>query len=296
MINSMTGYGSADGRLGGTTYIVEISTVNNRYFKPTIRLPETLGFLESDVEKELRHEVSRGTANYTLRQKGAPADALFEINEKALTTLLKRLGKISPSGGLERELDLSGLLALPGILSPAVPSSKEAERIRRKVLEVTKQALKGLKSMRAAEGEALSADLEKNCRVIKTSLEQIRVRSANGPKQYAEKLKRRVEELLSVAKLKLNDETLAREVAIFADRADISEEIARLDSHLVQFTKSLKTSAGQGEGRKLDFICQEMLREANTIGSKAGDSDIVHLVVDIKCRIDRIKEQVQNVE
>jgi uncharacterized protein (TIGR00255 family) len=296
MINSMTGYGNAEGRLSGTTYVVEISTVNNRYFKPTIRLPETLGFLESDVEKELRREVQRGTVNYTLRQKGAPAEALFEINEKALATLLKRLGKITPSGGLERELDLGGLLALPGILSPAVPSGREAERIRRKVLAITKQALKGLKAMRAAEGQALSADLEKNCRAIKISLEQIQNRSAAGPKQYAEKLKKRVEELLSVAKLKLNDETLAREVAIFADRADISEEIARLDSHLVQFAKSLKSNAGQGEGRKLDFICQEMLREANTIGSKAGDSDIVHLVVDIKCRIDRIKEQVQNAE
>ncbi len=154
MINSMTGYGNAEGRLSGITYAVEISTVNNRYFKPTIRLPETLGFLESDVEKELRREVSRGTANYTLRQKGAPAEALFEINEKALATLLKRLGKISPSGGLERELDLGGLLALPGILSPAVPSSKEADRIRRKVLAITKQALKGLKAMRAAEGRS----------------------------------------------------------------------------------------------------------------------------------------------
>ena len=100
MINSMTGYGNADGRLSGVTYLVEISTVNNRYFKPTIRLPETLGFLESDVEKELRREVSRGTANYTLRQKGAPAEALFDINEKALATLLKRLGKISPSGAV----------------------------------------------------------------------------------------------------------------------------------------------------------------------------------------------------
>jgi uncharacterized protein (TIGR00255 family) len=296
MINSMTGYGNAEGRLSGTTYAVEISTVNNRYFKPTLRLPETLEFLENDVEKELRREVSRGTVNYTLRQKGAPAEALFEINEKALATLLKRLGKISPAGGLERELDLGGLLALPGILSPAIPGGKEAEKIRRKVIAVTRQALKGLKSMRATEGEALTADLEKNCKAIKISLEQIQNRSAAGPQQYAEKLKKRVEELLSVAKLKLNDETLAREVAIFADRADISEEIARLDSHLVQFTKSLKASAGQGEGRKLDFICQEMLREANTIGSKAGDSDIVHLVVDIKCRIDRIKEQVQNVE
>jgi uncharacterized protein (TIGR00255 family) len=311
----MTGYGSAEGRLSGVTYAVEVSTVNNRYFKATLRLPETLGFLEGDIEKQLRQEVSRGTVNYVLRQKGAPAEALFEINEKALVTLLKRLGRISPSGGLEGKLDLGGLLALPGILSPAVPSGTLAGRIRRKVLAITQQAMKGIKAMRAAEGAALAADMEQHCRAIKANLEKIRLRSAGGPQQYAEKLRKRVGELLTAAKLKLNDETVAREVAIFADRADISEEVARLDSHLVQFEKGLtgnqpvsakaptkpkkqerrRAVAGQA-GRKLDFICQEMLREANTIGSKACDADIVHLVVDIKCRIDRIKEQVQNVE
>ena len=148
--------------------------------------------------------------------------------------------------------------------------------------------------MRSAEGAALAADLEQHCRAVKSNLEKIRLHSAAGPQQYAEKLKKRVDELLAAAKVKLNDETVAREVAVFADRADISEEVARLDSHLVQFTKALK--GNQQAGRKLDFICQEMLREANTIGSKASDADIVHLVVDIKCRIDRIKEQVQNVE
>jgi uncharacterized protein (TIGR00255 family) len=290
----MTGYGSAEGRLGGVTYAVEISAVNNRYFKPILRLPEALGFLEGDIEKQLRQELSRGTVNYVLRQKGAPAEALFEINERALATLLKRLGKISPTGGVERELDLGGLLSLPGILSPAVPGAALAGRIRRKVLAITRQAMKGLKAMRAAEGTALAADMEQHCRAIKASLEQIRLRSAAGPQQYAEKLRKRVDELLTAAKLKLNDEMVAREVAIFADRADISEEVARLGSHLVQFEKSLKDN--RQAGRKLDFICQEMLREANTIGSKACDADIVHLVVDIKCRIDRIKEQVQNVE
>ncbi|MGA2172636.1 MAG: YicC/YloC family endoribonuclease [Sedimentisphaerales bacterium] len=290
----MTGYGSAEARLGGVTYAVEISTVNNRYFKPTLRLPESFGFLEGDVEKQLRQELSRGTVNYVLRQKGAPAEALFEINERALATLLKRLGKISPTAGLERELDLGGLLSLPGILSPAVPSGAMAGRIRRKVLAVTRQAIKELKTMRAAEGAALAKDLLQHCRAIRADLERIRLRSAAGPQQHAEKLRKRVDELLTAAKLKLNDETVAREVAIFADRADISEEVARLDSHLVQFEKGLKGS--QQAGRKLDFICQEMLREANTIGSKASDSDIVHMVVDIKCRIDRIKEQVQNVE
>jgi uncharacterized protein (TIGR00255 family) len=290
----MTGYGSAEGRLSGVTYAVEISTVNNRYFKATIRLPESLGFLEGDIEKHLRGELGRGTVNYVLRQKGAPAEALFEINEEALGTLLKRLGRLTPVSGIERQLDLGGLLALPGILMPAVPNAELAERIGRKVRQINQQALKGLKAMRAAEGDALATDLLGHCNAIRTNFERIRLKSAAGPQQYADKLKRRVDELLASAKLKLNDETVAREVAIFADRIDISEEISRLDSHLVQFEKALKGK--MQAGRKLDFICQEMLREANTIGSKACDADIVHLVVEIKCRIDRIKEQVQNVE
>ena len=294
MINSMTGYGSAEGRLSGVTYAVEISTVNNRYFKATIRLPETLEYLEGDVEKQLRLEVSRGTVNCVVRQKGAPAEALFEINEKALASLMNRLSKISPAGDVERELDLAGLLALPGILSPAIPSGALAGQIRQKVLAVTKQAIKSLKVMRAAEGKALEADLKSHCGGIRTNLVKIRLRSTACPQQYAEKLRKRVDDLLAAAKLKLDDQTLAREVAVFADRADISEEIARLDSHLVQFEKALKSN--EQSGRKLDFISQEMLREANTIGSKASDSEIVHLVVEIKCRIDRIKEQVQNVE
>jgi uncharacterized protein (TIGR00255 family) len=294
MINSMTGYGNAEGRLDGVTYVVEIGTVNNRYFKATIRLPETLEYLEPDIEKLLRQELSRGTANYTLRQKGAPAEALFEINEKALKTLMDRLGKISPTGDVERKLDLGGLLALPGILSPAIPTGAVAGRIQKKVIAITHQAIKALKAMRATEGAALAADLQQHCKSIKTSLERIHKQSVASPVQYAEKLKKRVDEMLAAAKLKLDDDTIAREVAVFADRADISEEIARLDSHLVQFNNAL--SGKQQAGRKLDFICQEMLREANTMGSKAADADIVHQVVEIKCRIDRIKEQVQNVE
>ena len=290
----MTGYGIAKGRLNGVTYIVEIGTVNNRYFKATIRLPETLGFLETDIEKVLRQELSRGTANYTLRQKDAPAEALFEINEKALKAMINRLSKISPTGEVERELDLGGLLTLPGILSPATPAGTIAGRIRKKVIAITRQAIKALKVMRAAEGAALASDLRQHCKSIKTSLERIRKQSMTGPAKYAEKLKKRVDEMLTTVNLKLDDDTISREVAVFADRADISEEIARLDSHLVQFNNAL--SGKQQAGRKLDFICQEMLREANTIGSKAADADIVHQVVEIKCRIDRIKEQVQNVE
>jgi uncharacterized protein (TIGR00255 family) len=294
MIKSMTGYGAGEGRIGGVTYAVEIRTVNNRYFKASIRLPETVAFLEEDIERVLRKELSRGMVNYTLRLKDMPAEALFDINEKALRTVVRRLGKINASGGVEWELDVGGLLSLPGILTPALPDARTAGRITRKVLAVTRRALRGLKSMRAAEGAALAADLGRHCKAIERNLATVCSRNKGGPKEYAEKLIKRIDELLATAKLQLNDETVAREVAIFTDRSDISEETARLDSHLRQFEKTVGTD--DQAGRKLDFICQEMLREANTIASKALDADVVHRVVDIKCLIERIKEQVQNVE
>ena len=148
--------------------------------------------------------------------------------------------------------------------------------------------------MRATEGTALVADLNGHCEVIKQDLDKIRERSDVVPQEYAKKLRKRIDSLLASAKLKLDEETLVREVAVFADRADISEEIARLDSHLQQFTESCQSDAAAG--RRLDFITQEMLRETNTIASKASDSEITRCMVDIKCRIDRIKEQVQNIE
>jgi uncharacterized protein (TIGR00255 family) len=186
------------------------------------------------------------------------------------------------------------LLNLPGILEPASPDEKTAEQIRKKVLEISQEAIEKLKKMRAAEGTALEADLKKHCSAIKQDIERISARSEVVLTRYAEKLKKRVNELLAGAKLKLDEETLAREVAIFAERSDISEEIARLDSHLQQLLEGCE--ANDQAGRRLDFISQEMLREANTIASKASDTEITSCVVNIKCRIDRIKEQVQNVE
>jgi uncharacterized protein (TIGR00255 family) len=148
--------------------------------------------------------------------------------------------------------------------------------------------------MRAAEGGSLEADLKNHCQAISEDLERIRSRGAAVLHEYAIRLRKRVDGLLAEAKLKLDEETLAREVAILADRSDISEEIARLDSHLEQFIQSCHSN--DQAGRRLDFISQEMLREANTIASKASDAEIIRSVVDMKCRIDRIKEQVQNIE
>lgn len=294
MINSMTGFGESQGEVNGATYTVEIKTVNNRYLKTCLRLPETVAFLEEDIEKLLRKNLSRGMINYVLRLKNVPANVLFDIDETALQAYMKKLSRIASSADAKYPIDMGGLLALPGIVQPALPDKEKAEQIKDVVLSITQKAIDQLKQMRAAEGAALANDLESHCEAIKQDLEQIRARSGTVLQEYRKKLRKRVDDLLANAKLKLDEETLAREVAIFAERSDISEEIARLDSHLQQFAQSCE--ANTQAGRRLDFISQEMLREANTIASKAYDTEVIRRVVDIKCRIDRIKEQVQNIE
>jgi len=295
MISSMTGYGDAESQFDGITYTVAIKTVNNRYFKVNIKLPEAAAFLEEDIEKLLRSNLSRGTVNYVLRFKNASAKVLFDIDETALRALMERLSRIASSADIKCPIDVGGLLNLPGILEPASPDEETVEQMKKAVLEISGEAIEKLKQMRAAEGAALEADFNKHCSAIKQDLERIRARSAVVLQGYAERLKKRVNELLADAKLKLDEETLAREVAVFAERSDISEEIARLDWHLRQLQQSCQTD-GPAAGRKLEFISQEMLREANTIASKASDTEIFSCVVDIKCWIDRIKEQAQNVE
>lgn len=294
MINSMTGYGEAKGEINGVTYTVEIKSVNNRYFKTSIKLPDSLTFLEEDIDKLLRNNLSRGTVTCIVHLKNISADMPFDIDETALRVVMEKLSRIGASTNIKCEIDIGSLLVLPGILSPTSPDEEKAEKIKKSALSITQNAIDQLKQMRAAEGAALAADLDSHRQAIKADLKQIRARIAVVLQEHQKKLKKRVDELLADAKLKLDEETLAREVAVFAERSDISEEIARLDSHLQQFTEISQSDSQSG--RRLDFISQEMLREANTIASKASDAEVVRYVVDIKCRIDRIKEQVQNIE
>ncbi len=294
MINSMTGYGEAQGEVNGVSYVVEIKTLNNRYFKTIVRLPELASFLEEDIEKLLRKNLSRGTVNYVLRLKDTSANALFDINESALRAVVGKLSRAASLASVKGTVDVGNLLNLPGIIQPASPDKQQAERIKKLVCKISQQAIDKVKKMRAAEGKLLHDDLKKQCAAIQKNLHKIQARCDVVLEQYAKRLKQRVDELLAQARLTLDEETLAREVAVFADRSDISEEIARLDSHLQQFVQCCQ--ADDQAGRRLDFISQEMLREANTIASKASDTEIIRCVVDIKCRIDRIKEQVQNVE
>ncbi|MDI6448493.1 YicC/YloC family endoribonuclease [Anaerobaca lacustris] len=294
MLISMTGYGGADGQLDGVCYAVEIKAVNNRYLKTIIKLPEAVAFLEDDIDKLLRKNLSRGTINCVVRLKGVAASALFEIDEVALRSVVERLNAVGSSVGVGGTIDLASLLDLPGVVHPVLPDERESQKIRDVVLAITSEAIGRLQQMREAEGRFLEADLKGHCQAMARELECIRQKCDGLIKEYAKRLRKRVDGLLAEAKLKLDEETLSREVAILADRSDISEEIARLDAHLQQFGQICETE-GQA-GRRLDFLSQEMLREANTVASKAADAEIVRRVVDMKCLIERLKEQIQNVE
>lgn len=294
MIKSMTGYGSATGRVQSAEYSLQIKTVNNKYLKTNIKLPDALSFLETDVEHLLRNELHRGTVNYIFHLKTDGEASRPAIDRDRLQNHLQNLQELAGQAPVACNIDLATLLTLPGIIQQAAPDEQQTEQIRGEVLATSRRALQELKQTRLAEGSALYADLKQNCKQINQNLAQIRKRSATAVKQYHDKLKSRVEQLLAEARLELDADTLSREVAIYADRCDISEELARLESHLELFLDTCEQL--DHPGRKLDFITQEMLREANTIASKASDAEIVRCVIEIKCHVDRLKEQVQNVE
>ncbi len=290
----MTGYGYAEGEFDGIVYSVELKAVNNRYLKYRVKLPDNVAFLETPIESLLKEKLYRGTVNCTVAYKNAPATALFDLDEGSLKSYVEKLNAISASLNNCGQVDIASLLSLPGIVVPAVPDNEKKEGLREFITAITLKAIEELVNMRQVEGQSLVNDLEENCGIISADLERITKRVDIVLQQYHDKLQKRVDFLLDNVKLELDEPTLAREVAVFAERSDISEELSRLASHLQQFSESCEKE-GQA-GRRLDFITQEMLREANTIASKACDSEISLLVVDIKCRIDRIKEQVQNVE
>ena len=294
MIRSMTGFGQACTEVDGVIYTVEIRSVNNRYLKTQFRLPDMIAFLEGEIEKLHRANVQRGTINCSLRMKNISGQALFDIDENTLATYIRRLKGLLSDDDTRSQLDLGSLLMLPGIVQPAIPDEKQTERMRQTVLALTQEALNQLSVSRGQEGDVLKADLLANCDRIVERLKIIGDRVDTVVAEYHNRLKDRVENLLAQAKLKLDEDLLAREVAIYAERSDIAEEVSRLTAHLDQFRECCEK--GGPVGRRLDFVTQEMLREANTIGSKSSDAVIAQSVIDIKCAIDRIKEQVQNVE
>ena len=293
MIVSMTGFGDASAERDGTHYAVEIRSLNNRYFKPIIKLPDTISGLEPELESMLRGRLGRGSITYILKMRSDSAEAAYHINTGALKAYLEQLQSVK---GLDRlvSIDLAGLVLLPGVCQEPRDETDEIERHGPVVRELTGRAIEKLNVMREREGRSLFDELMRHVAVIGASLAEISKRAPSVVEDYHKRLTQRVNQLLSKAELRVNEADLIKEVAVFAERADICEEIQRLTSHLGAFEQESRD--GDHAGRKLDFITQEMLREANTIGSKANDAQIARHIVEIKGSIDRLKEQVQNVE
>ena len=293
MIVSMTGFGDGTAERDGTHYSVEIRSLNNRFFKAVIKLPDNVSGLEPELETMLREQLGRGSITYILKMRTESAEAAYLINTQALTAYIEQLEKIKSLNG-KLNIDLGALLALPGVCQEPRDESDEIERHGPVIRELTVKAIIKLNSMRSREGEALFKDLMKHKEVIASNLSEIAKRAPFVIEDYHKRLSQRVNLLISKAELQVNQDDLLKEVAVFAERADIAEEIQRLTSHLEAFEQACRS--GEHAGRKLDFITQEMLREANTIASKGNDAQIARHIVEIKGAIDRLKEQVQNVE
>jgi uncharacterized protein (TIGR00255 family) len=293
MIVSMTGFGDASAERGGTHYAVEIRSLNNRFFKPIIKLPENVSGLEPELETMLRENLGRGSITYILKMRMDSAEAAYHINIPALKAYLEQLQQVK---GLDRlvQIDLAGLVQLPGVCQEPRDETDEIARHGPAIRELTLVAIKKLNQMREREGASLFNELMRHVKVIATSLAEIQKRAPFVIDDYHKRLTTRVNQLLSKAELQVNQADLLKEVAVFAERADIAEEIQRLTHHLEAFEQAGRSD--EHAGRKLDFITQEMLREANTIASKANDATIARHIVEIKGSIDRLKEQVQNVE
>ena len=293
MLRSMTGYGNAHGQAEGVEYSVEVRSVNNKYFKASIKLPENWGEAEPRIEKQIRTRLSRGSVSLTVRMKVSDEQAAYRVNTAALKQYVRQLKPLADEAGGAFHVDLAAVLLLPGATEPP-PLDELCQKTLGRLMELVAQALEALVQMRQEEGKAVENDLRHHCQVIE---QQLSVVSAEAPKvveHYRQRLGARVAELAAAGRVEIDEQTLAREVAIFADRCDIAEEISRLIGHVAQFRQTL--DADEAGGRKLEFLAQEMLREGNTIAAKANDAVIARAAVEVKTAVDRIKEQVQNVE
>ncbi len=295
MIRSMTGFGVASAELDGAHCSVEVRSLNNRYFKAVIRMPEALSGLEAEIEPAVARRLTRGSVVVSVHYSDVSEEAAAHINTAALRRYVAQLREAAADDGLPTTVDLASLLTLPGVMIDEA-SEQRLERVRPVVLRLLDQACERVLSMRAREGATLHEHLHKVRGQIARRLEVVAERAPVVVEQYQGRLQERINALLAESGAAVRDEDLMREVAVYAERSDIAEEITRLQGHLAQFSEIIDADDADPAGRTLDFLAQEMLREANTIASKCLDVEISRHIVEIKGGIDRIKEQVQNVE
>ena len=294
MIKSMTGFGRGEYTDGKRTIIAEIKSVNHRYSDITVKMPRRYGFAEDKIKNTIKETLSRGKIDVSIIVENITEnDVNIKLNSMLAKQYVDNLKELKETFGVEGEITLQFLATLPDVMK-AIPDVEDEEEIIKAILIPVAEAAKNLESMRAVEGDKLAEDLIAKGANIKSILDRIEERAPQVAAAHTEKLRERITELLG-GNVQIPEDRILVEAAIFADKCAIDEEITRLNSHLIQL-KDIITTAKQPVGKKLDFLVQEMNREANTIGSKSNDITITGHMLDIKSEIEKIREQVQNIE
>ena len=292
LVKSMTGYGRAVETVNGREFTVELRSVNNRYLDCTVKLPRMLSFAEDAVKQAVKATISRGKVDVfiSVHAEGA-SDVKVTLNAPMVEGYLAAMKQMVADYGVQDDISVSLISRMPEVFSVEKPEVDE-EQLKADLMSVVQKALANYDAMRAAEGKALEADLRSRGNTILELVAQVEAGNGQTVIDYRTRLYNKLKEVL--ANTAIDESRILTEAAIFADKVAVDEETVRLRSHLQQMNTML--SGGGAVGRKLDFLLQEMNREANTIGSKCTDVKLARIVVDIKAELEKIREQTQNIE
>ena len=297
MIRSMTGFGRGEFADEISKVTVEIRAVNHRYLDIFVKMPRKYAFAEETIKAAVKERLHRGKVevNVSIDNIGQ-SDSDIRLDKELAAKYYNALSELAESFefGEESHISLNLLSRMPDVIK-ASASDEDEEAVKTRLLNAVSGALDDFCSMRETEGAKLAADLEKRADTVAELRSRIEERAPEIEKEYAAKFRARINEILEGA-YEVPEERVALEAAIFADKANITEELVRLDSHVSQLRSFLKTGSSEGIGKKIDFLIQEMNREANTIGSKSNDREITSLMLELKAEIEKIREQVQNIE
>jgi len=294
MLLSMTGFGESHCHENGLAVFVEVRAINSRYFKLAIRTSEGYGSLEPHIEESVRRAIRRGTVQVTVHVERLRHAEDYQLNLDVLDRYRSQLQELKRQWKYDQEISLEALLPLPGVVNEDALILHDVEADWPIISRTLENAMEQLSAMRAEEGRAMTVDLAANCRQAMAYLEQVERRSPIAVADYRARLHEKLKKVLEEYSVVLDPADLIKEISLFAERSDISEEIVRLRSHVEQFLATMELP--ESSGRKLEFLTQEMVREANTIGAKANDVEIARQVIEIKTAIERIREMIQNIE
>ena len=292
MIKSMTGYGRAVETVNGREFTVELRSVNNRYLDCNVKMPRSVSFAEEAVKQAVKQSVTRGKVDVFITIKSENSDdTKITLNASVLEGYLSAMRQMVADFGVRDDISVSTVSRLPEVFTVEKPEVDE-EQLKADLMSVVEKALAGYDAMRCTEGQALDADLHNRGNTILELVSQVEAGNSQTVIDYRARLENKLKEVL--ANTAIDESRILTEAAIFADKVCVDEETVRLRSHLKQMNTML--TGGGAVGRKLDFLLQEMNREANTIGSKCTDVNLARVVVDIKAELEKIREQTQNIE